>query len=171
MKRDNHPTIQQSSFLWDALNIRINRKEGDTFLAITNEKGNEDTKIEISGDYIGHCVIGKYLTIFTVDNNYSYIYRVEKSDTFTTILLFKGNLGFSQDYPIEAFGIIESDLIYKVYWIDGKHQPRFIIITMPEYKKVVKDNNDYSDLYKEHMFDFVSELELNEEVTISKKYG
>ena len=171
MKRDNHPTIQQSSFLWDALNIRINRKEGDTFLAITNEKGNEDTKIEISGDYVGHCVIGKYLTIFTVDNNYSYIYRVEKSDTFTTILLFKGNLGFSQDYPIEAFGIIESDLIYKVYWIDGKHQPRFIIITMPEYKKVVKDNNDYSDLYKEHMFDFVSELELNEEVTISKKYG
>ena len=42
MKRDNHPTLQQASFLWDALNIRINRKDGDTYLAITNERGNNN---------------------------------------------------------------------------------------------------------------------------------
>lgn len=173
MKRDNHPTLQQASFLWDALNIRINRKDGDTYLAITNERGNNNTNINIEGDYVGHCVLDKYLVIFTVKDNNSYIYRVQRDDnTYTTILLYKGALGFSQDYPIEALGVMETNLLYKVYWIDGNHQPRFIIITTPEYKNVdIIDGKDYTNLYNENLFDFVGKLQLDEEVTITKNYG
>lgn len=174
MKRDNHPTLQQASFLWDALNIRINRKDGDTYLAITNERGNSNTNINIEGDYVGHCVIGKYLVVFTVKDSLSYIYRVQRDNSdYTTILLYKGALGFSQDYPIEALGVMETNLIYKVYWIDGNHQPRVIIITMPEYREQkIEDGKDYSELYKGvTSFDFVNTLQLNETVSITKDYG
>lgn len=172
MGRDKHPTMQNAAFLWEAMNVRITRREGDTFLAITNEKGNSDTGISILGDYVGHCVVGKYLVIFTASFS-NWIYRIHKEgDSYVSIKLWEGNLGFSVDNPIDTFGVIEGDKLYKVYWIDGKHQPRYIIITMPELKNAaILSDTPYNTLYKESLFDFVADLALKETVEVKKLYG
>lgn len=162
MRRDNHPIRQEKQFLWDARNIRLTNREDDTLLSITNEKGTLPTDVSFAGDYVGHCVVDKYLVVFTVEGDTSYIYRVEKKDSgYEKIELFSGDLGFSTEHPIESLGIYESELIQKVYWIDGKHQPRFI--------NIVKDPEKAN--YTKTSFDFIQTLELNEEVTVTKSYG
>jgi hypothetical protein len=45
------------------------------------------------------------------------------------ILLYEGNkLEFDTDHLIDAIPYYETELIQKVYWIDGKNQPRVINI-------------------------------------------
>lgn len=44
MQRDLDVAKHPSNFLYDARNIRLTAREGDTMLAITNEKGTADTK-------------------------------------------------------------------------------------------------------------------------------
>ena len=75
MQRDRSVSKQSPEFLWDALNIRMTARDGDTMLSITNEKGTsivEDSSldtprdIEFKGTYLGHCVINNYLIVFVV---------------------------------------------------------------------------------------------------------
>lgn len=178
MGRDKHPTAQPATILWEAKNIRINRRDGDNFLSVTNEKGNVDTNIFFMGDYVGHCVVGKYLVLFTVfkiDNgpDICYIYRVHKEgDSYISVILYGGGLNFSTEHPIDAFGVIEGEKLYKVYWIDGINQPRYIIITMPEFKgRAIINGSNYTTLYKGELFNFVCELDLRESVEIKKLRG
>jgi len=63
---------------------------------------------------VGHCVLGKYLVVFTAteDDGDSYIYRIEKTNTgFKTILLFQGYIGLNPHTPIEAIGVYETEFI------------------------------------------------------------
>lgn len=80
MRRDNHPIRQDSKFLWDARNIRFTAVEDNTLLSITNERGTSDSLANFSGKYLGHCIIGEYLIIFTynVSDNLNHIYRINK---------------------------------------------------------------------------------------------
>lgn len=146
LRRDNHQIRQDAKFLWDAHNIRITNREDNTLLSLTNEKGTSDSLVEFQGYYVGHCVLGKYLVVFTANDDASYctIYRVERLEDggYKTIILFKDNSGqpwWSEDskgwapgHPIEALGCYENELIQKVYWIDGISQPRVINIVQPE---------------------------------------
>lgn len=140
LKRDNHPIRQESKFLWDAHNIRITNREDNTLFTITNEKGTSEPLLSFEGYYVGHCVLGKYLVVFTAydDGSDNYIYRVEKTDTgYKTIILFYESDvigGWDPHYPIEAIGVYETELIQKVYWTDGINQPRVINIVKPELK-------------------------------------
>lgn len=148
MRRDNHPIKQDGKFLWDARNIRITNREDNTLFSITNEKGTSDSLVEFQGYYVGHCVLGKYLVVFTANKDASYctIYRVEKLEdgTYRTIILFRdssgqpwesnNSKGWSPNHPIEAIGVYETEFIQKVYWIDGVNQPRVINIAKPELK-------------------------------------
>lgn len=205
MKRDSHPSKQDANFLWDAHNIRLTNRDGDTLLALTNEKGNSRTSVSFEGQYVGHCVLGKYLVVFTyeddstVKSEYFYrIYRTEKTSTgYITILLLEFSdtadggaqpvNGWLPEHPIETLGDYETELIQKVYWVDGVHQPRMINITKPELvlseeiqeKVLVNGSNlskDYSEdgkaiyegnsIYSASTLDFSPSLDLNEEVIV-----
>lgn len=162
LRRDNHQIRQDAKFLWDAHNIRLTNRDDSTLLSITNERGTSDPLVTFNEFYVGHCVLGKYLIVFTAteDDGYSYIYRVEKvGNNYESIILYEGYLMLSPQSPIEAIGVYENELIQKVYWIDGANSPRVI--------NIVKEDTSYNDA----SFDFVQTLELQEEVSVSKKYG
>lgn len=137
LRRDNHQIRQDAKFLWDAHNIRLTNRDDNTLLSITNEKGTSAPLITFEKLYVGHCVLGKYLIVFTAseDDGESYIYRVEKvGDSYKTIILYYGYLMLSPQHPIEAIGVYETELVQKVYWVDGINQPRVINIAKPELK-------------------------------------
>lgn len=172
MRRDNHQIRQDGKFLWDAHNIRLTNRDDNTLLSITNEKGTSDPLLTFQGYYVGHCVLGKYLVVFTAndDGSDNYIYRVEKTrPSFQAITGYKKIILFheadawehswSPANPIEALGYYENELIQKVYWIDGVNQPRVI--------NIVKEGPSYN----KNSFDFVQTLQLYEQVGVFKLYG
>jgi hypothetical protein len=84
MQRDVHPINQRPEFLWEAHNVRLSRLGSSTMFSIVNEKGTKDTNISYQGNYVGHCIVGNYLVVFTVLTvegiDKSYIYRTSKDD-------------------------------------------------------------------------------------------
>ena len=83
MQKDIAISKHPSKYLFDARNIRLTQREdGSTLLAITNEKGTEDTELEIEGMYLGHCLLDKYLVIFSVGregtSKFNYINRFKR---------------------------------------------------------------------------------------------
>lgn len=193
LKRDNHQIKQDPQFLWDAHNIRITNREDNTLFSITNEKGTSPFLLSLKEYYVGHCVLGKYLIVFTAteDDGYSYIYRIEKVNKgYKTIILYQGYLMLNPKNPIEAISVYETELIQKVYWVDGKNQPRVINIAKPElkvsseyivdginfqgpkYSENTEINNYLSNvlgikgLYEKDSFDFCQSLSLQEKVDV-----
>lgn len=169
MQRDMAISKHKAESLWDAHNIRFTARDGDTLLSITNEKGTlQLNNISMEGIYLGHCVINNYVIVFTHSNNNQqpdYIYKITPSldgnDAIT--ILYNGNLNFSIEHSIETLGIYENDKIQKVYWTDGYNQPRYIFTgDYPETR--VTANNDTQ-------FDFVATLDLNEDVSVTRKEG
>ncbi len=161
MQRDSSISRHPSSFLYDAHNIRLTVRGNDTLYSITNEKGTKKTNISVEGTYLGHCLLNKYLVVFSKNagsENPDYINRIDLKD-FTKTLLYRGNLNFSLEHPIEAISSYENESIQKVYWTDGYNQPRII--------NIVGDTSKFNDSY----FDFIRELALNEKVSIQKQLG
>lgn len=116
----------------------------------------------IPGTYLGSTILDKYVVIFSHDSSYDYIHRLYINNEDVEIkLLYKGNLGFSEENPIEAISIYETEDIQKVYWIDGKNQAR--VINIVANYNVINNWNDNS-------FDFVQTLKLNEQIEIEKSY-
>ena len=78
-----------------------------------------EAKHTFRGKIIGYCVLDKYLVIFThyTDNNTTTdrIYRFEKDATndiqLNGVLLYWGNLGFTDTMRLETMGIYESAYI------------------------------------------------------------
>ena len=162
MQKDISVSKYNSEFAFDAQNIRITAKDNNTLLSITNEKGNKEIIIDnqIEGTVIGKEVINNYLVLFTTDTDNDRIYRLEKiGDSFSSIELYKGDLKFDTNYPIESLAVFENDDIQKIYWIDNKNQPRVINITASEETRNMWDDNS---------FDFIQELILLEEITIKR---
>ena len=161
MQKDIAISKHPSKYLFDARNIRLTQREdGSTLFAITNEKGTEDTELEIEGIYLGHCMLNEYLIVFST-NTYEgvdYIDRINLS-TLEKVSLYAGNLGFSVANPIEAIGSYENKDVQKVYWTDGLNQPRVI--------NIMDTNEPPTNTY----FDFVNTLKLEEEVSIQKILG
>lgn len=180
MRQDNHPIRQESKYLWEAHNIRFTARDDSTLLSMTNERGTKIVDRLIVGSYIGHCVVGNYLVVFTVNNKDStlnYIHRIEKkADGWVATILYTGNLKMDIEHPIQALGIYEGELVQKVYWVDGKNQPRSINVVADRLLFEGKDIMELSDadknnLYPEGCFDFTQELLLNEEITVTREEG
>lgn len=180
MRQDNHPIRQESKYLWEAHNIRFTARDDSTLLSMTNERGTKIVDRLIVGSYIGHCVVGNYLVVFTVNNKDStlnYIHRIEKkADGWVATILYTGNLKMDVEHPIQALGIYEGELVQKVYWVDGKNQPRSINVVADRLLFEGKDIMELSDadknnLYPEGCFDFTQELLLNEEITVTREEG
>ena len=168
MRRDSHPIKQDKSFLWDAHNIRLTTREGDTFMSLTNEKSTKEL-IALSSEekYIGHTTIGDYLILF-VSADRDIIYRIDLN-TLTKEILYIGELNLDPAHPAQIISSYEAELVQKIYWVDGINSPRVINIAKPELVKAKYDQNiGYSDIYTDAPFDFVQDLELKEEVSIEK---
>lgn len=172
MKRDSHQIRQDSKYLWDARNIRITNREDNTLLSITNEKGTSDSLLTLKSKYVGHCVLGDYLIVFTgnEDKSNNHIYRISK-DNKVKDLFGKTEVwdkGWTPLHPIETIGIFETSLIQKVYWVDGINSPRVINVVKD---KLLDDTiaipvGEY--IYKDTEFDFVPTLKLQETVEINR---
>lgn len=177
MQRDMSISKHPSSFLYDAHNIRLTARGEDTLLTITNERGpsvvkksviqdnsliTTDVDIQVTGTYLGHCLLGKYLVVFSTyittppQSKPDYITRIDLS-TKEVVVLYNGKLNFDPNYKIEAVASYENELIQKVYWTDGYNQPRLINIAGD-----IKENVD-------NQFNFVRDLKLQEQVTIKKQ--
>ena len=168
MQRDLTVSKFNPEFAFDTQNIRITARDNNTLLSITNEKGNKEiilkdsngSVVTLQGTVIGYNVLNNYLTLFTTDNTTDRIYRLErKGDYFECVTLYTGSLGFSTLNPIENIGVYENENIQKVYWIDGKNQPRVINIVAPDDVKLGWLNTS---------FDFVQTLELQETISVSR---
>lgn len=167
MQRDLTRSKFSPEFAFDAMNIRLTAREDNTLLSVTNEKGTKEIPLYTSGNpaiiegtIVGHNVLNNYITLFTTDG-VDRIYRLEYKGTYFEVLVLYDNskLGFSTDNPIESLGVFENDSIQKVYWVDGKNQPRVINIAAPD---------DIRDSWSSSSFDFVQELSLQEEVIIKR---
>ena len=147
MTRDLFASRFDNKFVVDARNIRItSTKDNATLLSVTNEKGTGEFSITgtIEGVILGHAVLNKTLVLFSTEhitstnadpipdgNGLDRIYKLDFSDEFdsaTATLLFEGNLNFYYKNPLETLPYYETDLIQKVYWVDGRNQPRMINI-------------------------------------------
>ena len=147
MTRDLFASRFDNKFVVDARNIRItSTKDNATLLSVTNEKGTGEFSITgtIEGVILGHAVLNKTLVLFTTEhitptnddpipdgNGLDRIYRLDFSDNFdsaTVTLLFEGNLNFYYKNPLETLPYYETDSIQKVYWVDGRNQPRMVNI-------------------------------------------
>ena len=184
MQRDMSISKQKPEFLWDAHNIRLTAREGDTLLSITNEKGTENIEFTtkdnnkspyMKGTYLGHCVINNYLVVFTRDSlsNTDYIYRINKEDNYHIDILYEGSdsasLGFDTNCPIETLGIYENKKIQKVYWVDGINQPREINIVKETLDNSTVDEvrAKYSNI--SHPFDFIRSQSLNSTISVRRE--
>lgn len=188
MRRDSHPIRQEKQYLWDAHNIRLTTRDGNTMLSVTNEKSTRNIITFSEGEtYIGHCVIGDYLILLTTgfkrnNENRDIIYRINLSSDYKTEILYEGtDLNFDADHPAQMISDYESELIQKIYWVDGLNSPRVINIAKPELvypdkngvadpvkTALYKEEGSYSSLYKDHPFDFIQTMELDEKVSVKR---
>ena len=158
--RDVHQFVGMKS---DTLNIRFTDTIGDgTQLTIVTEQGPGEIKLydslnpnnlyTLQGEYRGHCAVGDYLVLFSNSN----IYRIDLSqDKATVKTLYSGDLNLGND-RVETIGIYENALIQKVYWLGGDNPPRVM--------NIITDTTE-TDINK---FNFVQNLQLNEEVYVSR---
>lgn len=168
MQKDMAISKHKNEFLYDAYNIRFTPMEGNTMMSITNERGPK-YQLACEGKYVGHCVVDKYLVLFTKKiNGIDRIVKFEPNTSNTETILYEGNLNFKLDHPLETLGVYENENVIKVYWVDGVNQPRVVNIIDPDHK-IQQRAVVYPEL--ETQFDFVRALKLEEYVFIHRLNG
>ena len=168
MQRDLSVSAFNSEYSYENKNVRVMPTDENTLLSIVNEKGTKQITIEgigktIEGTVIGQAVIDNELIWFITKESIDRIYKIwYEEDKFKGEQLYpnidlseeellKTSLGFDSKYPIETTSFYENDSIKKVYWTDGKNQPRVINITAT---KEVRDS------WNSNSFNFVPTLEI-----------
>lgn len=162
MNRDLSVSKTGESSAYENRNIRIDVRDGDTLLSVTNERGNKEVSLgkAIKGELIGWSVIGNHIVLFTHGDS-DRIYRIDyNGDSFSMFNgrpLIDADLNFSSENPIETVTYQESDGVIKIYWVDGRNGLRYMNInstyTNPEdievtckisgsvKSKITKDNS------------------------------
>jgi len=179
MNKDLSVSAFNPKFAFENMNLRLSTNEGNTLLSWVNEKGtseivlksgswdanSQDSPIcesEIAGIPVGTAVLNHKLVLFThredalIDNIYVIKYDDYQEPSVKVLLLYSGDLNFRAESPLETLVSYESENIQKVYWTDGRNQPRVINI---QGNYVIHNSNPTS--YKpSFIFDFVPELQL-----------
>lgn len=143
----------------------------ESIRTLDSQLADKEAKNEFLGKIIGYCVLDKYLVIFThyTDNNTTTdrIYRFEKDATndiqLNGVLLYWGDLGFTDIMRLETMGIYESANIQKVYWLDGINQPRFINVA-GDTETILKHRDHW--LSSKTPFDFIPVFDYKGDSTI-----
>ena len=164
MQQDSSEIYQDSNMLRDALNIRITDRDNPTQFSITVDKGNVlGSDMTLQGKYIGHCLLDKQnVLVFTQDQTHTYFYKV--GGTYNYIVAQTNEPILDSTEGIKTLHIYENDNVDKVYWVQLGKQPRVINIAYFE-------NTGITEVSNPNMFDFVPELQLNEQIQIDKIYG
>ena len=89
-----------------------------------------------------------------------------KKPYYSADILYHGNLGFNANNGIETIGYYESKDVIKVYFTDGKNQPRMIDIMTP-----LSQRNGTHKRWDAKSFDFIQEINGKEEYDIVKQFG
>lgn len=151
MSRDLSISSETNNYAFENHNIRIQATDDSTVLAVTNLQGPKKvTEKPINGILVGKCKCPDFLVLFTHDNDVDYIYRIDFYDPYdknpSVKVLYKGNLNFKTDAPIEALYYLENVNVQKVYFTDGVNTPRFINIITPAERTgtMYKDFQTYS---------------------------
>lgn len=179
MGRTHHPVNQDRNMLWEAHNVRLTTRDEDTYLSIVNEKSTKEVMTFGTGEtYLGHGVVGKWLVVFThIDDDTDTIYRINLDILDTLVqkqILYQGDLDFDLEHPIQTISNYQTELLQKIYWTDGKNQPRVINVATPELdtEKVTSEiasSMNYTDIFNDAPFDFIPTLELKENVQIERQ--
>lgn len=161
MQRDASMPNANGEFAYEIINMRLMPAEDGAGFSLTNEKGTGPIKLNaFKGSIIGQCATLDSLIVFTTDQGTDYIYQIkEAAGEWEVSTLYSGNLGFSEEYPIEALFNYETKDIQKVYWIDGINQLRCINITTEAVA-----NND-------QQFDSIKQLNSLPDVDITRATG
>ena len=176
MNRDLSVSAFNPEFAFENRNLRLSTNENNTLMSWVNERGTqelsvsitsyaegEDTLTSIPGKVIGTAVLNHKLVLFTHANEDRIIVlEYSKGSTLRGTQLFKGNLGFNTDYPIETIVSYETETVQKVYWTDNLNQPRVINIAAPK---------ESIEKWKDTSFDFARTLKLEETVRVKKILG
>lgn len=171
MQRDMSISKHQPEFLYDALNIRLTAREGDTMMSMTNEKGTKviqgvdyaNASFNMEGTYVGHCTVDDKLVVFTTTgvittpfSRKDHIYILYPTSSATSVRideLYFGDLGFDTDHPLETLGVYENEHIQKVYWVDGKNTPKVINV----YGELNTVTNKYNYKYIRYSKNYIME--------------
>lgn len=179
MNRDMSVSKFSPEFAFENMNLRLSTNEGNTTMSWVNEKGPLAITLStaITGTTIGTAVLNDTLVLFTTTNT-SAVHPAEKRDriyklyynnaektAMTVTLLFTGNLNFYTGSPLETLVSYEAEHIQKVYWVDGRNQPR--IINIANETKLAQWNTAAGSAVAT-FFDFVPTTKLQESVTIER---
>ena len=165
MQRDLSVSAFNSEYSYENKNMRITVTDDNTLLSLVNEKGTKEVtmKNNLEGVIIGQIVIEDTLILFSSNSSSKedIIYKINilDSDSAEIIELFKGDLNFNPQYPIETLCVYENAELIKVYWTDGINSPRVINIAASQEtrNKWTKDS-----------FNFVRTLKLQETINIER---
>ena len=167
MNRDLSESVYNSKYAYENRNIRITPTNNNTMFSITNEKGNSKIPMDTGEGYfygtpIGYSVLNNNLIVFSTVNDlnqYIYKYTYNNDNSWSSQILFSGNLGMSNVNSFDSIAIYENDDIQKVYWTDNVNPLRFINI---------KATTAQIDNWNKDSFNFVPKLKLKEVVNISR---
>lgn len=124
---------------------------------------------------IGQAIINDQWIVFATQNllseddpayndsrvGYDFIFKYryqEGTNQLLGTILYAGDLNFDAKHPCETLAFYENDKVQKVYWTDGKNQPRVINIVGVRHHTAL-----------DRQFDFVQEVSLEERVDITKR--
>lgn len=192
MNRDMSVSAFNPEFSFENINLRLSTNEHNTMMSWVNEKGpasisvtidlkpwltsNNATESIIRGTTIGTAVLNKKLILFTTNctdggwkNDSIYVLEYSGELTMTGKLLYNGNLNFSTDNPLETLVSFEAEHIQKVYWTDGRNQPRIINIKAKDSKIEMWNTHDDNDDSVDTFFDFIPCFKTTETISIKKK--
>ena len=165
MNRDISISKGNQEFSYENKNIRISVNKDSNLLTISNEQSTEEV-LPIDGIILGHCVIQDRCVIFSKTETNDIISLFTPGEDLKN--LFQGNLNFNVEYPIEAIGLVETENIHKVYWVDGINIPRVINIIPYISNTIPPPSSPPSQVYTG--FDVTCELKGEEEITIDKSF-
>lgn len=144
-------------------NTQIDITEDDSYTYyVDGDSVPEERKVivdqTIEGAYIGKCIIGNYLILFTKETGHDRIYRCGILDNGNLLAdcIVDRDLGFAG--PVETVGYFEREDIQKVYWVDGTNPNRVINIMLDADKQP-------------NSFDFNPEVGDIPTISVSKQYN
>lgn len=142
----------------------VNSKITNSIDSIRENAQSEDYVFTLK-NVLGKSVIDKDIYLFGISNNfelgdYDCIVKI-KNFTNNPIVsfLYLGNLNFDIAHPIKTYVSYESEEQKRIYWIDGKNQPRVINVSK---------TYEFYDNNSDNHFELCSQLPTSQNVKITK---
>lgn len=175
MQQDLSISKEGKDFAYKNLNIRIQATGDGTLASITNIKSPKRLQVStLVGVVLNSILCNKYIIVFTHSTEYDYIYRIDLEDSCKVNTLYKGNLNFHTNQPIDSTFYYENDKVQKIYWVDGwtsngsNNYPRVInIITEGE-----RNGSDFTPYSANTNFDFYPQIgNVVPQITATKNFN